>query len=152
MTRKLSLLFLLALIFSGTAFAGITRWVDAEGKVHYSDEPPPSGAKNEKQIVVPPSAPVPSKESASKSLADKEMEFRKRQQEQADAQAKKDKEAAAAKVKQQNCDRAKATQRNLESGVRAFSINEKGERVYMDDSARQKALADAKKAVDSWCK
>lgn len=152
MNRRLSLLALIAVISSGTAFAGITRWVDSEGKVHYSDQPPPAGAKAEKQIETPPPAPAQSKESPSKSLADKEMEFRKRQQEKADAQSKKDKEAADAKIKKQNCDNAQATLRNLESGVRTFSVNEKGERVYMDDTARQNAIAEAKKAADSWCK
>jgi hypothetical protein len=86
MTSKLSLLALFAVIFSGTAYAGITRWVDAQGNVHYSDQPPPAGAKLEKNIAVPPPVPAKSEESAAKSLADKEMEFQKRQKEQADSE------------------------------------------------------------------
>jgi glutaredoxin len=52
----------LAAVFVGTALicaatvamaAGAYKWVDADGKVHYSDEPPPDGARMVEETNVP---------------------------------------------------------------------------------------------------
>ena len=34
-------LLILLMLASANAFAGLSKWVDADGKVHYSDQPPP---------------------------------------------------------------------------------------------------------------
>jgi len=48
---KLAPLFLtlLALPALSAMAAGVYRWTDAQGNVHYSDQPPPPGAKNSSQ-------------------------------------------------------------------------------------------------------
>src|SRR5512133_340380 len=40
---------LLALLAAGAFAQGAYRWVDKDGKVHYSDEPPPAEAKKVEQ-------------------------------------------------------------------------------------------------------
>jgi len=148
--RILSLLVMLGLSFA--ASAEMYRWVDAQGKVHYSDSPPPAGAKSSKAISTPPPAAPASPGAAPKTWQEKEMDFRQRQSTQAEAQAKKAKEEAEAKQKKENCEAARKNLQTLESGQRVATTNEQGEREYMDDAARQKAINDARKAVDSWCK
>lgn len=47
---------LLLALFAATAFAqGAYRWVDKDGKVHYSDEPPPADARKAEQKSLVPS-------------------------------------------------------------------------------------------------
>ena len=41
-----SLLTLFCALFLVTAHAGVTKWVDAQGKVHYGDRPPVSGGSS----------------------------------------------------------------------------------------------------------
>lgn len=149
--------FLLPLLFSlilpSIAHAEITRWVDSQGRVHYSDGPPPAGAKSSKTIDTPASAATPAGDAKkTQSWQEKDMEFRQRKASQAEAQAKKDEEAAKAKEKKQNCEGARTSLRSLESEGRVSTTNEKGERVIMDDAARAKAIEEARKAVESWCK
>lgn len=50
---------LAALAASGAAFAQAYRWVDENGRVQYSDKPPPEKAKEERVIKAPPPAPAP---------------------------------------------------------------------------------------------
>ncbi|HSH98602.1 MAG: DUF4124 domain-containing protein [Methylophilaceae bacterium] len=43
---------LLLLLFSAISNAGITKWVDTNGEVHYSDQPPPITAKKSQDISI----------------------------------------------------------------------------------------------------
>jgi hypothetical protein len=130
------------------AVAGVYRWVDAQGQVHYSDSPPPAGAKGSRTVETPPATtPAPAK-----SWHDKELEFRQRRAAEAEAQAKKAQEEEAARQKRANCESARKNLQILESGSRVVTTNAQGEREFLDDAARQKAIDEARKAVDTWCK
>lgn len=48
-----SAVFLLALAFAAPAAAELYRWTDSQGRVHYSDQPPPPEIKKMKRIAVP---------------------------------------------------------------------------------------------------
>jgi len=156
---------LLALILIAAPFslhAELFKWVDASGKVHYSDTPPPEAKATSiskdkaTQTPVTQSPATPNKaapgKATPKNLADKELEFNKRRQEAKESAEKAEKEAAATKEKQENCTRAKATLRSFQEGSRMSTTNEKGERVVIDDTTRQRETERAQKDVDSWCK
>lgn len=147
--NRLWILLLLALPLG--ASAELYRWVDAQGRVHYSDSPPPANATSTKTLNTPaPASPAPA--AAPKSWQEKEMEFRQRRAAEAEAQAKKEKEAEEARQKQANCEAARKNLQLLESGQRVVTVNAQGEREFLDDAARQKAINDARKAVETWCK
>jgi hypothetical protein len=162
-----------ALLLPLCAGAGqLYKWVDADGKVHYSDQPPPQGsAKQQKSMPTPraaaPSpaspptdpaaAPAENKQAAAapsrpKTSAEQEMEFRKRRLEAAEAEAKRQQEAQAAKEKQDNCDKAKARVAMLQNGGRITRSAASGEQIYLDDAEIAQELIEARKTADSWCK
>jgi hypothetical protein len=147
------------------AGAQMYKWTDAAGKVHYSDQPPPQGAKQESTIAKPraataaPAAPADGKadgkaDGASKprSVADQEMEFRKRRLAKAEAEAKAQKEAEQAKEKQRNCELAKQRVSMLQAGGRITRTGPNGEQIFMEDAEIARELVDARKTADSWCK
>lgn len=148
------LLFVACALAAAGAHADVNKWVDSEGRVHYSDQPPPASAKPQPLNIKPaPAANTPQPgEAAPKTTAEKEVEFRKRRAQEEEARVKQEKAQQDANQKQQNCTQAQNNLRNLQAGGRLYTYDEKGERAYMDDAARQKAIADAQKAVDSWCK
>ena len=156
MFRPLSVVCAALLVALPVSAQQIYKWTDAQGQVHYTTEPPPGGAKPQKSLAVPPSlAPAASgngKASAPKSFAEKELEFRQRRIAAEEARAKQAQEQAAQKDKQQNCQQAQAQLRALQSGARVAKFNEKGERVYLEDSQREQEIQAAQKAADSWCK
>lgn len=148
---------LIALIFLAAPLslhAELYKWEDSSGKVHYSDVPPPDAktttvGRSKGKAAQTPATP---NKATPKNLADKELEFNKRRQEAKESASKAEKEAAAAKEKQENCTRSKATLRSLKEGSRMSTTNEKGERVVIDDTMRQRETERAQKDVDSWCK
>lgn len=149
---KILLTLICLLFYLAPANAQMYRWVDANGKVHYSDQPPADKPKSSKTLDIPKQpAAAPSAE-ANKSWQEKDLDYKKRQSAAADAEAKKKKEADEAKAKADNCDKAKKALKTFEDGGRIVTYDDKGNRTDMDDAQRAKGLADAKKAVSEWCK
>jgi hypothetical protein len=136
--------------------AGVTRWVDADGKVHYSDQPPPSTAKSQKTLDLKnnPALPqaAPDGKGGEKSMAEKDLESRKRRVQAEETAAKQARDQEEAKSKKANCEQARNQLQALQEGQRVSKFDEKGERVYLEDSDRPKAIEEAKKSADSWCK
>lgn len=146
------------------AMADLYKWVDADGKVHYSDQQPPASVKKHetvkaiRPVAAVPSVPpagstdaVPGANNGPKSYVEQDMEFRKRRLEAAEAEAKKLKEAQAAAEKQRNCAQSKGRVASLEKGGRITRTDASGEQVFLDDAQIGQALAEARKIAASWC-
>ena len=137
------------------------KWKDADGKIHYSDQPPPANAREE-QTVKPrkPSAgtPVATDKGApaaapkAKTYVEQEAEFKKRQVEAAEREAAEKKKVSEAAEKKQNCDQARTQLKGLQAGGRLTKTNAQGEREYMNDSEIAQQIEKSKKAADDWCK
>lgn len=149
--KILSALTALFLLYAAPAAAEMYRWVDAQGKVHYSDQPPAEQSKSSKTLNIPNQPAAPAAESG-KSWQEKELDFKKRKAAAAEAETKKKKEADDAKAKAENCDKSRKNLKALEEGGRINTYDDKGNRTVMDDAQRAKAMNDAKKAISEWCK
>lgn len=57
MKTPVFIIFYAACLASTLAVAQLYRWVDPQGKIHYSDLPPPATAKDTQRIKVPAKAP-----------------------------------------------------------------------------------------------
>lgn len=150
---------LVALVASVPAQAQIYQYKDASGKTVISDRPPPGGPAKARTLAT--EAPAAStgaegaqaeKAAAPKSIADRDLEFRKRQQEQKEAADKAQKEAADKAARKEDCARAQRQLQILESGERVSTRDDKGERVFMDDSQRNAEIARNRKFVADACK
>ncbi|MBS0445572.1 MAG: DUF4124 domain-containing protein [Proteobacteria bacterium] len=142
------------------------KWVDSAGHVQYSDLPPPAGVP-EKDILQRPNAvqrrtaaaPAPAS-AASGALVpkpvDSELEAKRKKTEQDEEARKKAQqkaeEAKVAAARADNCTRARAQLRTLDSGVRVARINEQGEREVLDDAGRAQEAQRARDIVASDCK
>lgn len=150
--------------------AQVYKCVDpASGKTTYLQSPCPSNTRSEtvRKTVPAVASPAtgsgagsqgdPAKAAAAKSTGPKtaaelEQDFRKRRQEQEEARKKEDEKLAEAKTKEENCRSARMQVITLDSGVRQARVNEKGERVFLEDAQVNQEKAKARAAVDQWCK
>jgi hypothetical protein len=149
-----------AWLVSAPAGAQTYKWTDADGRVHYSDQPPPANAKKQ-GTVKPPSAPTTSAtpstsekgETAAKpkTYVEQEADFKKRQVETAEREAEEKKKADEAAEKKQNCEQARLALKNLQLGGRISRTNAQGEREYMNDAQMTQEIERGKQAVNSWC-
>jgi len=161
--KRLSVAIALALCAALPASAQMYKWVDANGKVQYSDTPPPSNIKTEKlqEPARPVGAPAagaakagPKKDAGKagpKTAAQQEQAFRKRQSEAAKAQEEQTQKETEARERAENCKRARAALANLELGGRQTRIDEKGERVFLTDQQIGQATAQARQEAATAC-
>lgn len=159
---------LLALMVCGTSFAAMPaaaetyKWTDADGKVHYSDQPPPANAREQKTITphkhssTPGAAPAATDKGAppakAKTYVEQEAEFKKRQVEAAERDAAEKKKADEAAEKKRDCDQVRTQLAGLRAGGRITQTNAQGERDYMSDAQIGQEIERLKKAEASLCK
>lgn len=178
---KLSPLAALLLALAGTAAppdaAAQYQWRDGNGRMVFSDRPPP-GAVPAASLVrtptparpaassaatagtspstaapataAPAAGPVPG--SAPAGLADRELEQRRRQTERA-AQEKAEADQRAANERQARaCEESRNALRALDSGMRVARVNAQGEREFLSDEERERRSVELRRDLKDSCR
>ncbi len=122
-------------VAAAPAAATMYKWVDANGRVVYSDQPPPANVKSE--VVKPP--PPPANPNAAQELEEQDVANKQRDKKRAE-------DAKAAETARQTSERrrevcvtgARADQGAAAKDEAMYRFNEKGEKVYLQrrDAAR----------------
>jgi hypothetical protein len=142
-----------AFALAGAASAQLYRWVDKDGRVHYTSTPPPAGVQS-RALAAPSASPPPAAQEERKgplTPAEQEAEFRKRRLEEQKAQEKSAATAKEEATKQANCQHAREGLTALESGERIARTDAQGQRYYLDDDARGAEIRRAQRVVQEWC-
>ena len=142
----------ICLFFFGiNSYAAISKWVDAEGKVHYSDIAPSNvGAKTIKSSSTEYATPA-SGVAAPKTQAEREADWKKSQKLKEETAQKEAKEQEAASTKKKNCESARSNLMTLENSPALVTYNEKGERIFVDDATRKQRTEETRQAVNTYC-
>lgn len=167
----------MALAIAAAALCGFSpaqaqwKWRDAQGRIQYSDLPPPSGVPDKDVLSRPPgsesgvitlrpvgappaSAPAqvttPAPKPAAAAASRPGEDARKREADEAAAARRQAEENA--KIQAENCRRAREYARTLESGMRVARMNEKGEREVLDDTQRQQELQRSRDIISQNCR
>jgi hypothetical protein len=135
-------------------------WRDENGRTVYSDRPPPPNVRSN-QILRQPGAQsfgtpaaetkVDNKAAAPKTLAERELEFRKRQQERAEAEKKQAEEQARQEARARECERMRGYLRALENGERIARTDAQGNREFLDDAQRAAEIARVRDSLARSC-
>ncbi|WP_415035296.1 DUF4124 domain-containing protein [Azonexus sp.] len=154
----------------GTLQAQTYQWKDANGKTIISDTPPPNSAQKKRSVGVAhpklttaspaenadenkqnpggdAAEKTPEKSASPQTTAEKDLEFRKRQQEAKEKAEKDAKEAAAARDRRENCDRARANYRMLQSDIPVL-VGDKD----MTQKQRQQEMERTRRIMQESCK
>jgi len=140
---------------TATVAAQVFKWIDKDGKVNFSDTPPPAEAvKGEaKKLTVLPAANTPAPAPAKVKIAvDQAKEAEKKKTELADKGKKDETAEQNAKQNEERCKDAKRYLSTLDSGTPIRQSNDAGERVFMNDEQRASETARAKIAATESCK
>lgn len=170
MTRSIvarSALAVATLTLAASALAQVYTWKDANGRVHYSDQPPPnveikpakaapgakyapanpdaaqSGAKAQPDSAAPATdaKAALTSQSGPKTWQEKDVENKQRRAAEQEADAKRKQEADRAAEQKRYCEGLRNNLTLLERGGRVTQTNAAGERIFMDD-AQMKQEAD----------
>ena len=143
------LLLLCVLPFATPAHAELYKWTDGQGKVHYTDQPQTINAET---IRRPATGQTETTSQATQTLSEQDQAYKKRRKEAEDAKSKADKEAEQVRIQRENCDKARNNLTTLQNSPRTYTTNSAGQRAYMDDAARNTAIANSQKAITDFCK
>jgi hypothetical protein len=132
------------------ASADVYKWVDTQGRVHYSDRPDVEGAErvavasrrsNPETIVERTDAENAQRQQAATQTADQ-------QREQATTQAV---EKYLAKTRETQCKDAKEQYRVAIESQKLYRIGKDGERQYLTSAEIDEARMNARRAMDELC-
>ena len=147
--RRTELLATLVLCLASAAVtAEVYKWVDEQGKVHYGDRPPARGTQADTLALPPtPSADAEVVERAfmRRRLLDAfEAERQEEQQTQAEAEA-------AQRELDRRCAHLEQQLVRFERANVVYTESENGERVYMSDDERARAVGKARDWIAEHC-
>lgn len=125
------------MIIAGSVSAGLYKWIDNEGNVHYSQKPPRD--QQYKRLKAPDPAPSNAKPLYKSSTPSNKSS------KTASSNTPQDKETRAA-----NCERAKKNLRGYQASRRVR--NNEGKVITLDDKARAAQIENAKKHIAEYCK
>lgn len=138
------------LITAGSGFAGIYRWVDTDGRVHFGERPPAQADQSDEVVIrnqEPSSAPanVDRKKSRDRLLEQYQRErYEKKQQAEKRRQEKKKLEKM--------CDDARERLSTYTRGGALYERLPNQKRRYLSEAERNAAIAATRKEIKKLCK
>jgi len=159
------LLMAMVCLASSAAYAQ-WQWVDKDGRKIFSDRAPPADVPEKSILKRPGANDLSTKSTAGRvnaaasapvaaapqvSGVDKELLDKKKKAEEAEEAKRKAEKERFQIAKVENCARAKQIKANLSSTSRLFQMNDKGERVVVDDATRGAELKRAQSVIDTDC-
>lgn len=146
---RAGIVFPLCLMFlSAAAAAQAYKWTDAQGKVHFSDSPPPD-RKADKMTLKPALPENPEAVARSRDWKTQLEESRLRQHQE------QKREAAEQNKRQTAENRCQAARRDLDTYKRerpVYRLNKEGQKEYLEDKDRAAAMQRAQDRVDANCR
>lgn len=140
------------LMTSINSHAALNKWIDSEGKVHYSDTAPGDvKIQKLKSPVILDSGTQGSNVLPQKSLAEREADWEKEQKRKEDSAKKSAQKQEAASLKQKNCETARSNLANYEKSPAMVTYDANGEGKMLDDAAKNRGTEEARKAVSTYC-
>lgn len=145
-TRKLSIFLLAAMATS--ASAGLYKWYDKDGQVHYTDKPPVDAKTESVDPKTSISKPV---EQKTFTLEKENEAFEKRREEQLKKEAEEKKKAEMEAKRKQNCI---SLRKNLQLYLTRNRVAEQkdGQTVVIPYEERVKKIAETEKRLNKECK
>jgi hypothetical protein len=132
--------------------AQVYKWIDKDGKVQYTDQPPPPGASKADAQKVITTRPADSTAPADKPLKEKLKDSDKKKTEEAEKQKKDEETAKRAAQEKERCNEATAYLRALQNGERIARNDANGERFFLEGEKRDAEIARAQQVVSESCK
>ena len=142
-------------LIAPVACAATYKWVDGAGVTHYGEKPPPGVKAQELNIRAAPAPGASGKGPESpggRTAQDLEREFQQRRVERLERESKEAEENARTGAEaRKKCAYARYRYDLLNSGRPVYRLDQKGERVFMEDKTRETEIERMKKMIASTC-
>ncbi|MCU7921420.1 MAG: DUF4124 domain-containing protein [Candidatus Thiodiazotropha sp. (ex Dulcina madagascariensis)] len=144
------LLLVVPLLFPLGLEAGVYKWTDEQGRVHFSDRPV-TGESTEVKIKERPASQPPVSNQQERQLKMKRM-LDVYEEDRAVKKEADQKQAQERKKRKRNCARAKDMYASHSRASGIYDLGKDGERRFLNDAARTRHMQKLKAEVARWCK
>ena len=129
------------------AAQALYKWVDEKGVTHYSESPPEKGSAAKIELKVPPGGAP-----AAPDWKEREIESRKQRIER-DSKAGEQaaREARETAERARRCRAAQVALDLLRNGRRVYKLDDKGQRVYLEDGQRPALIQERERDARENC-
>ena len=148
MHTRPALLLAMLLATSAPLASDIYKWVDSDGRVHYTQMPPTNRPAERMKGAAPP-ANNPEAVRGDLQRQVEAFDERRAQRDEAFAEEKHKEEVAS--IRKQNCETARKNLANLRRGGNNAYMTPEGEVVRLTDDERAKRIEDAKQGIKDNC-
>lgn len=150
MLSKILIVLFISSMFPGLVQSAVYKWVDDEGKVHYSQQRPVEHQSKKVHVATePPKNTSTYKRPSLKTKDDKSAEGN---QDKGNENGTQSQPSMSAKEKQQACDRARKVLGTLNSSGRVRQRDEEGNVTYLTEEEKQQRIKREQKRVNTYCK
>lgn len=144
---------ILLLLAGGQVGAAVYKWVDEKGQVHYSNRPQGDDARElkirDQRINTTPGA---SPETAQQRLEKQRKFIEAERQEKEAIQEEKLKQREKEQKRERQCHQARDYLANISGSGVLYDLDEKGQRVYLTEEQKGKAIEAARRDVEQLCR
>jgi len=130
----------------GAATAQVYKWVDENGVTHYGERPPQD--RKAQTVETKPATAPDASPAAAPDWQEKNLDFQKRRIERAQQAEREQQEA---QEKQKRCNVARDDLQHMQTSRLLYDLNDKGERVFLDDAGRNAAIENVRRRVEKFC-
>lgn len=145
------------IFFSMNVQAEIYKWVDKNGHTHYGEKPPSDQKTQQFQLRNEPTPSVKN-EKLEKDPAETKSRLEKQQKliralsdDRKQKKEEREKKQRTEKQRIRNCAISKDNLRRYESSSSVYKVDDKGNRVTLPGTARDKSIQRARAEVKKWC-
>jgi hypothetical protein len=130
--------------------AGVYKWVDEQGRVHYGEKPPARTQAQEMQLKAAPLDDAPVEDEAAR--RDKEQRLlRAFDEERTQKKEQQQKSREEQEQRQRNCVLARDRLRRYQNASSLYNLDKKGERRTLSEAERAASEQQARQDVARWC-
>lgn len=148
--KNSALLFILIAPLASSA--GVYKWVDENGKVHYGDQPLASQPNVEMNIDDTPSVSSGSSDSGMSREEKRERLLQSMQEDRLEKQEQKEKQQALRAQNKKKCNSYRDQMRHYQRANALYKLDRDGNRIYMSDSQRSSATKKLQAKIDRYCR
>jgi hypothetical protein len=143
---------LLFCLGSSVAHAGVYKWIDEDGKVHYTDSPMATQPSVEMNVDDSATVPVHGKDGQLSREEKRERLLQSMAEDRLEKQEQREKQKAIKRENRKKCNRYRDQMRHHERASSLYRLDKNGERVYMSDSDRAKATRRLQAKIKLYCR
>lgn len=137
---------LCGILFNGFSYAAMYKWIDENGRTHYSQSPPNSGVEVE---TIEPRAKVDT-DSANKEITEQSKKAKELRDKRLSKEEQKRKVEQDADIKEKNCNQVKKSYTSYQKPRITLENNDGSSRILSEEE-RQKGLNKAQEQIDDFC-